>query len=66
METKETKTFQNGLSKTCRYRDNSMHAVCYYGGNATFIKNCIGCHEDGRNADKGVDATRFAERGNTF
>ena len=30
----ETPTYQNGLSKTCRYRDNSMNPVCYFGGKA--------------------------------
>ena len=60
---KETKTYQNGLSKTCRYRDNSMNRVCYFGGKATYIESCIGCHEDGRNANGGADATAFAERG---
>lgn len=51
--TTETKTYQNGLSKTCRYRDNSMHHVCYFGGKATRIESCVGCHEDGRNAERG-------------
>lgn len=60
----ETETYQNGLSKTCRYRDNSMNHVCYYGGKATYIETCVGCHEDGRNANGGGDATAFAERGN--
>ena len=49
--TTETQTYQNGLSKTCRYRDNSMNHVCYFGGKATYIKSCVGCHEDGRNAE---------------
>lgn len=64
MKKAETQTYQNGLSKTCPYRDFSMNRVCYYGGNAKHIDTCIGCFEDGRNADKGADATSFAERGN--
>ena len=63
--TTETQTYQNGLSKTCRYRDFSMNPVCYFGGKATHIKSCAGCHEDGRNAESGADATAFAERGIT-
>ena len=62
--TTETQTYQNGLSKTCRYRDNSMNPVCYFDGKPTYINSCVGCHEDGRNAEKGADASEFAERGN--
>lgn len=61
----ETKVYDNGLSKTCRYRDNSMNRVCYYGGKAAWVESCIGCYEDGRNMTNGTDATRFKQRGDS-
>lgn len=63
IKSKETEVYNNGLSRTCKYRDFSMYRVCYFGDKATGIIDCIGCHEDGRNAENGTDATKFAERG---
>ena len=44
----------DGLSRTCRYRDNSMRRLCYYHESikGTYIETCEGCYEDGRNTER--------------